>query len=173
MATSPPGFTSAPRPKHAVAYTAIAPGTLTPSAFSRQESDAHIALLKAKTSLARVESDILDWYKDLREKDLNVETVTAKAPMFAEDYKAAVARRDKAQAAYDAATAEPTRTTGTPAPAGLTTSTVLQGVKTATGVPLLTRERGGSTRKHQTRKHGHTRLRRRARRRVSRRKVTA
>jgi hypothetical protein len=159
MATSPPGFTSAYQPKHTNAYRAVELTYLPPSVATRQESDARIEFLKARTSLARVESDILDWHKDLREKDLSVETVAAKAPMFLEDYKAALARRDKAQAAYEAtvAAAEPTRTLGTVAPRTPGDSKLFPGLK---GVGRRTR-------------NGHTRLRRRTRRRVSRRKVKA
>lgn len=158
MATSPPGFTSALEPKHAVAYNSIAPGQLPPSVLARQAETARIEYLKARTGLARVESDILDWYKDLREKDLNVDTIAAKAPLFANDYKAAVARRDKAQADYEATLAATERSTGTLAPRTPAQSALF---------PKLT----GVGRK--TRKHGHARLRRRARGRLSRRKVEA
>ena len=158
MATSPPGFTSEPQLKHDVAYNSSAPELLTPSLLVRQAESARTEYLKARVGLARVESKILDKHKDLREKDLNVDTLATKAPSFIEDYKAAVARRDKAQADYEATLAATERSTGTLGPRTPAQSAIF---------PRLT----GVGRK--TRKHGHTRVRRRARGRLSRRKVKA
>jgi len=102
MAT-PPGFTSAIEPKHVRAYRGIEPLQLPSSGLVAKEDAIRSEFLKSRVEFARLEAEILSRHKELKERDLDPETIKSKAPEYAEDYVKAWTRRNAARKAYEEA----------------------------------------------------------------------
>ena len=149
---SPPGFTSAPRSKHARAYAEMETLDLG-NDRQRLLDEAKERLDAIQTILKNIEFHLRDMFPELRFVPLSEALIEKFAPQLAKRYARLVENRDKAKAAYDALLPKSIQpATVDVSPAGQTESTVLKGVKTAVGTPLQDRPRGGSTRKHRRRK---------------------
>ena len=149
MATSPPGFTSRIEPKHVQTYRSIPPVQLPPSGLASQENAVRSEFLQSRVAFARLEAEILNRHRELKERDLEPETIQAKAPEYAEDYLGAWTRRNRARKAYDALTAPAATSRGveTLAPTTPGKSAVFKGLVAGRKRTRRTRTRR-STKKH-------------------------
>lgn len=140
---------------------------LPPSGFAAKGDAIRSEFLKSRVAFARIEAEILSRHKELKERDLDPETIKSKAPEYADDYVQAWTRRNAAQAAYEAVDGPSPTSRGvkTLGPTGPTTSTLFKG--------LVAGRKRTTHKLRKSRKHGSSRVLRRTRRRVSRRKVPA